>query len=201
MMEVSRAQQPVMTGTAAGGGGIAGSLSLILVWGLGELGVSMPAEVSAAIVVVVMSVVAIFVPREALRRLNQHAVEMDGGTAVGSPKPAPPADEKRRPEPAPEPPKKEPAEPPQREPVRGGGEDEPKPPPRPQAPPPRPAQPPRRQPVHAERQPHHQPPQRPPQPPAQQPPAQPPGPGLVDISNNAPHMPPPRNQGGRHRLD
>lgn len=45
-------------------GGLAGGLSTLLVWGLGEMGVEVPAEVAAAIATLVAFGVAYMVPEK-----------------------------------------------------------------------------------------------------------------------------------------
>lgn len=50
--------------TKVAAGGLAGGLSLLLVWGIGALGVEVPAEVAAAITTVITFAVSYFVPEK-----------------------------------------------------------------------------------------------------------------------------------------
>ncbi|WIX76026.1 hypothetical protein QRX50_31705 [Amycolatopsis carbonis] len=69
VLDAQTATQHVATGSAAAGTGFAGSISLILVWGLGQLGVHLPAEVAAAIVAVLMTAAGVYAPKLAIAKL------------------------------------------------------------------------------------------------------------------------------------
>ncbi len=62
---MTTAQDPTPTkvpSTKIAAGGAAGALSTIIVWILGEFEVDVPAEIAAAITVLVMSLTSYFVP-------------------------------------------------------------------------------------------------------------------------------------------
>lgn len=99
VLEESKAIRPVAVGGAAAGTGFTGSLSLILVWGLGKLGVDMPPEVAAAVVVVVMSVVSVLAPRWALDRLHASMMELSVPDDEPGTEPAPPRSQPAREQP------------------------------------------------------------------------------------------------------
>ena len=75
-MEATEAQRHVATGSAAAGTGFAGSLSVIVVWALGQAGIHLPADVATACVVVLMTTVAVFAPRFALSKLAAGFVDV-----------------------------------------------------------------------------------------------------------------------------
>jgi len=52
--------------TKVAAGGLAGGLSMLIIWGVGAAGVDVPAEVAAAITTLVTFVVGYFVPEKAV---------------------------------------------------------------------------------------------------------------------------------------
>lgn len=53
--------------TKVAAGGLAGGLSMLIIWGIGAAGVDVPAEVAAAITTLVTFAVGYFVPEKAAK--------------------------------------------------------------------------------------------------------------------------------------